>query len=110
MNTISGSLEAMKRVLKKTTINAILTDDRVTSHGLNILERWCQKEPSVVGRLERNPQNLITVLLEQQSWEHPSSYDCIQSQLSTGLAWHELRELGAPDLSCSHALWRMALA
>ncbi|UQZ88463.1 hypothetical protein C4J81_04280 [Deltaproteobacteria bacterium Smac51] len=104
------SLTAARRVLKKKTMATVISDHRVTSHGLKILERWAQNEPPALRRLERNLDTFMAVLLQQQEWEPPSSAERIEEQLRNGLTRHELCELGAPDLSCSHAMWRMDIA
>ncbi len=110
MNTPMHHLVAATRALKKKTLNMIINDGRVTPHGLNILDRWSQEEPWEVKRLARNPAALMAVLLRQQEWETPFTAAMIDEQLRNGLTRHEVRELGAPDLSCRHAVWRMSLS
>lgn len=107
MKMSNESLTTAQRTLKRKTIDGILADNRVTSHGLKILERWAQNETFTLQRLGRDWDKLMKVLLEQQSWEHPSSAEIIERQLRTGLTHHEIQELGAPDLSCRHAIWRL---
>lgn len=106
---INETLTVASKVLKKKTMDKIITDERVTDHGLKILERWARDEGFILKDLERKPEKFMAVLLEQQKNEHPTTYDNIQQQLRNGLTAHELRELGAPDLSCRHAIWRMSL-
>lgn len=110
MSEFAHKLDAAARVLKKKTMNMVANDDRMTAYGFKILERWAQNEPLAVRRLERNGDTFMAVLLQQQEWEHPSSAGRIEEQLRNGLTRHELRELGAPDLSCRHAMWRMDIA
>ena len=109
MSKPTVSYDTIKRVLKKATLDSILTDDRVTSHGLNILERWCQRETSVVRSLERNPEQLVAVLLDQQQWVSPFAYESHDWQLRNGLVEHEIHEMGGQNLSCHHALERLGL-
>jgi len=109
MSILVHPLVAATRVLKKKTLNMIIYDGRVTPHGFDILDRWAQDEPLEVRRLERNPGALMAVLLRQQEWETPYTAAMIDEQLRNGLTLHEVRELGAPDLSCRHATWRMSL-
>jgi len=109
MSTLTHPLVATTRALKKKTLNMIVNDGRVTPHGFDILDRWSQDEPLEVRRLARNPEALMAVLLRQQEWETPFTAAMIDEQLRNGLTLHEVRELGAPDLSCHHAIWRMSL-
>ena len=109
MDVSKESLSAALSVLQKQTVDKIIADDRVTCHGLKILERWAQQENFTLQQLERNWETFLAVLLNQQKWEHPSSAERIELQLQNGLAYHEILELGAPDLSCRHAIYRMSL-
>jgi len=100
------NLTAAKRTLKKETLEMFMNDDRVTSHGLMILERWAQSEPSALLDLESDREKFMAVLLDHQEWASPFSYDSFDQQLRNGLTAHEIREMGAKDLSCSNAIRR----
>ena len=106
MNQSHPSLDTTARVLKKKTFDRIQNEGWLTQHGLNILERWSQNEPWAVQRLARKWDTFMTVLLDQQEWEHPTSFDQIEWQLRNGLTRHEIMEMGGPDLSCHHAMRR----
>ncbi len=109
MNQFHPPLDATARVLKKKKFDRILTKKRLTRHGLNILERWSQGEPWAVQRLARKWDIFMTVLLDQQEWEHPKSSDQIEWQLKNGLTHHEIMEMGGPDLSCHYAMRRSGI-
>ena len=106
MNETNESLSAARRVLKKKTVEKLVRDDRITPHGMKILERWARSETFTLQQLERKWDIFLDVLLNQQEWEHPSSAENIEWQLRNGLTSHELLEMGAPDLSCRHAIRR----
>ena len=99
--------KAMSRVLRMATFDRLTNDKRITSHGLNILERWCQNETSTVLNIERSPDKLVAVLLDQQEWAPPFADESHDHQLKNGLVEYEIREMGGQDLSCHHALERL---
>jgi len=103
------NLTAVKRTLKKETLETVINDDRVTSHGMMILERWAQSEPSVLRTLEGDAEKFMAVLLDHQEWASPFAYDSFDQQLRNGLTAHEILEMGAQDLSCSNAIRRQGL-
>jgi len=109
MENLGESLTAATRYLKKTSMKKLISDDRVTPHGYKILERWAQEDLFTLQRLERRWDEFMAVLLEQQTWEHPSTYEQIEWQRRNGLTIHEIRELGQPDLSCRAAIQRMKM-
>ena len=109
MREINETMTAATRVLKKKTLKVLLGDDRVTDHGLYIVERWCQEEPTVIRHLERTLEKFMTVLLGQQEWASPFTYETNDWQLKNGLTAHEIREMGARDLSCRYAVKRLSL-
>jgi len=102
------NLTAAKWTLKKETLEMFVNDDRVTSHGLMILERWAQSEPSALLDLEGDREKFMAVLLDHQEWASPFSYDSFDQQLRNGLTAHEILEMGAKDLSCANAIRRQS--
>ena len=109
MENFNDSLVVSAQYLKKTSTKKLINDDRVTPHGHKILERWSREDPFTLQRLERRWDEFMAVLLEQQIWEHPSTYEQIEWQRCNGLTAHEIRELGQPDLSCRAAIQRMKM-
>lgn len=101
-----ANLTAAQRTMKKETLEMVVNDDRVTSHGLMILERWAQREPAALWGLEGDSEKFMAVLIEHQEWASPFSYDSFDQQLRNGLTAHEIREMGAKDLSCANAIRR----
>lgn len=106
---MNEALTAAKRTLKKKTLALVTTDDRVTPHGLMILERWAQEDPFTLRGLEKDLEKFMAVLLDHQEWASPFAYDSYDWQLGHGLVRHEILELGAQDLSCAYAIRRQGL-
>ena len=109
MPEVNETLTAAERTLKKKTLAMVAADDRVTPHGLMILERWAQEDPFTLRGLEKDFGKFMSVLLDQQEWACPFAYDSFYRQLRNGLTRHEILEMGAQDLSCSFAVRRWAL-
>lgn len=109
MPEMNEALTAAERTLKKKTLAMVATDDRVTPHGLMLLERWAQEDPFTLRGLEKDSEKFMALLLNQQEWASPFAYDSFDWQLRNGLTNHEILEMGAQDLSCAYAVRRWAL-